>query len=256
MPSSADTNTADKPVTDIGARRLARDATRRQSEWYGRGGWKLEREMHDRWIGRPQRTPARVAAHDGEARRGASRRAVQALVAAGSIEELQHEAPGRAITLYERALAGPADVPGALAALTRRLAVERALRGAEGELALINLLVKKRPGAEYTPYLLVRASRLALEDLSDPARALPPVTAATQDPRWVRSSWLDDALHQRAVVELELGDLDAAERTLRKLIARPPGRIIPKGATEVLSTSFEPAVARAAGAAAPRMDEE
>jgi tetratricopeptide (TPR) repeat protein len=164
---------------------------------------------------------ARAAFEALAAQHPTSRRAVQALVAAATIASLQQDAPEQAITLLEAALRGPADVPGAMSALVQRLGLERDLRGPEAEWRVIQTLVARRPQAEYVPYLVIRAARLARATPAlGAARALDPIRGLTDDPRWQRTSWLDDALFERAQVERDAREPEAALRTLRRLVAR------------------------------------
>ncbi len=170
---------------------------------------------------------ARAAFEALAARHPTSRRAVQALVAAATIASLQQDAPEQAITLLEAALRGPADVPGAMSALVQRLGLERELRGPEAEWRVIQTLVTRRPQAEYVPYLVIRAARLARATPAlGAARALASIRGLTDDPRWQQTSWLDDALFERAEVERDAGEPEAALRTLRRLVARREASLV------------------------------
>jgi tetratricopeptide (TPR) repeat protein len=101
-----------------------------------------------------------------------ARLAPRALATAGAIWHWDLGAPERAKALYDRVLAGPADRPGTFPALLQRLALERDLAGARGELALVEKLILASPRSELAPLLYMRASQLYADDLARPEEAL------------------------------------------------------------------------------------
>lgn len=146
-----------------------------------------------------------------------SRRAPQALAAAGTVARWDLGDDARAEALWTRALRGPDELPGVDAALNELLALERDRRGPEGELRLLHTLALRRSSAEYAPRLLLRAATLLLDELDRPAAALEPARAAVT--RAAGTTWWDDAALLRGRILVRLGRLDEALADFRRIIA-------------------------------------
>ncbi len=146
-----------------------------------------------------------------------SRRAPQALSAAGTLARWELGDTPRAEALWTRVLRGPDQLPGVDSALNELLTLERDRLGLDGELRLIHTLTTRRPRAEYTPRLLVRAATVLLDELDRPDPALSAARAAVT--RAAGTTWWDDAalIEGRALVRL--GRLDDAVAALRRITA-------------------------------------
>lgn len=165
------------------------------------------------------------------------RRAAQALTTAAEIYQWQLDDPAAAARLFERALAGPSDLPGVMPALTQRLSIERERGGPKAEVSLIDALIRRRAKAEYTPYLLLRASRVLLEDLQDPAHALEPVELLLSS--YGSSTWSDDGLFLRAKIRRRLGRPEEALKDYRKIIAsEEPSLIVGEYDSDLLDDAY------------------
>jgi len=151
------------------------------------------------------------------AERPYSRRAVQALAAAGTLYRWELNDTSRAKQLWVQALAGPSDVPGSDGALNELLALARDESGVDGELSVIRDLAVRRTHASYAPRLWVKAATILLEELKKPGPALDAAKSAVIVAEG--TTWWDDAAFLAGRCHLELGQYDEALDHFRRIIA-------------------------------------